>query len=481
VEVQGNGLVIWDGDVSPSTTDHTDFGTATQGQPGPTQTFTVYNTGTATLTLGTVNAPTGFSVVEGLPASLDAGASDTFTVRLDTATGGTKTGDITFTNNDSNENPFNFRIKGTVQALPAEIVVLCNGISITDGDTTPAADDGTDFGSVAQGSAPIERTFTVRNDGGSNLIVGWITVPYGFTLVEGLSTVLAPGASDTFTVRLSTTTIATRSGQISFLNNDGDETPFNFSIVGRILTPQAPEVEVQGNGLVIWDGDVSPSTTDHTDFGTATQGEPGPTQTFTVYNTGTATLTLGMVNVPTGFSVVEDLPASLDAGASDTFTVRLDTATGGTKTGDITFTNNDSNENPFNFRIKGAVQALPAEIVVLCNGISITDGDTTPTADDGTDFGSVARGSAPIERTFTVRNEGGSNLIVGWITVPYGFTLVEGLSTVLAPGASDSFTVRLNATTVGARSGQISFLSNDSDETPFNFSILGRIVAPPAL
>ncbi len=247
------------------------------------------------------------------------------------------------------------------------------------------------------------------------------------------------------------------------------------------LTSAAPaEITVLGNGVSIADGDITPGTTDGTDFGTTMPGGAGITRTFTVRNDGGSTLTLGAVSVPTGFSLVEGLSATLAAGASDTFTIRLDTATGGIKTGDVVFTNNDSNENPFNFRIRGIVQAPPAEIVVLGNGVSITDGDTTPAAADGTDFGSVTQGSAPIDRTFTVRNEGGSTLLLGRVTVPYGFTLVEGLSTSLAPGASDTFTVRLNTTYVTTRSGQISFTSNDSDESPFNFTITGRIVAPSA-
>ncbi|MBN1512376.1 MAG: choice-of-anchor D domain-containing protein, partial [Phycisphaerae bacterium] len=333
IAVLGNGVSIADGDITPGTTDRTDFGTTMLGGAGITRTFTVRNDGGSTLTLGAVSVPTGFTLVEGLSGTLAAGSSDTFTIRLDTATGGIKTGDVVFTNNDSNESPFNFRIRGTVQAPPAEIAVLGNGISITDGDTTPSTGDGTDFGIAARGSASIDRTFTVRNEGGSTLTLGRVTVPYGFTLVEGLSTSLAAGASDTFTVRLNTTYVTTRSGQISVTSNDGNESPFNFTITGRILPPQVPEVEVRGNGRVILDGDLSASTLDHTDFGTAIQNQAGPTRTFTVYNTGTAALTLGAVSVPAGFSLVEGLSGTLAAGSSDTFTIRLDTATGGIKTG----------------------------------------------------------------------------------------------------------------------------------------------------
>ena len=79
-----------------------------------------------------------------------------------------------------------------------------NGISIADGDTTPSATDDTDFGTVVQAGPTISRTFTVRNGGSATLTLGAVTVPAGFTLTEGLSGSLAPGASDTFTVRLDT-------------------------------------------------------------------------------------------------------------------------------------------------------------------------------------------------------------------------------------------------------------------------------------
>jgi hypothetical protein len=45
----------------------------------------------------------------------------------------------------------------------------------------------------------------------------------------------------------------------------------------------------------------------------------------------------------------------------------LDSSTAGTKTGPISFTNNDSNENPFNFQISGAVSAQSLSTIGLFN------------------------------------------------------------------------------------------------------------------
>jgi hypothetical protein len=224
----------------------------------------------------------------------------------------------------------------------------------------------------------------------------------------------------------------------------------------------APEVSVSANGQNIADGDSTPSTIDGTDFGTSASPVD---RTFTVTNAGSATLTLSGLTVPSSFSIVNGLSSSLAPGASDTFTVRF-LATGNAS-GQVNFGNNDSNENPFNFSIVGTLATAP-EVVVSGNGQNIVDGDSTPSTIDGTDFGTSA---SPVDRTFTVTNAGSATLTLSGLTVPSSFSIVNGLSSSLAPGASDTFTVRFLAT--GNASGQVSFANNDSNENPFNFSVVG--------
>ena len=69
-----------------------------------------------------------------LSSSIAAGSYDDFSVRLDTASTGTKAGQISFTTNDGNENPFNFSITGTVHgtasgpiAISLDSVIQTNG------------------------------------------------------------------------------------------------------------------------------------------------------------------------------------------------------------------------------------------------------------------------------------------------------------------------------------------------------------------
>lgn len=249
------------------------------------------------------------------------------------------------------------------------------------------------------------------------------------------------------------------------------------SMEPRLLLAAQPEVAVFGNAIEIIDGDTTPATTDSTSFGTVVRNSSAITKTFTVKNTGTAPLTTSALTVPAGFTLGEGLSVSIAVGASDTFTIKLTPTTAGTFAGNISFANNDANENPYNFAIKAVVTVPPApEAAVLGNAIEIVDGDTTPAVTDATDFGSVALNSAPITKTFTVKNTGTAALTTSALAVPAGFTITEGLSASIAAGASDTFTVKLNTTSSGTFAGNISFANNDANENPYNFAIKGIVI-----
>ncbi len=105
----------------------------------------------------------------------------------------------------------------------------------------------------------------------------------------------------------------------------------------------------------------------------------------------------------------------------------------------------------------------------------IADGQATPVS-----FGSVPQGVQGPTRAFTVRNLGDIPLVLGAVAVPAGFTVTEPLAAELAPFGEDTFTVRMESTAAGARSGQISFTTNEVGANPFNFPIAGTIAAPLA-
>ncbi|MEJ7595628.1 MAG: choice-of-anchor D domain-containing protein, partial [Planctomycetaceae bacterium] len=313
------------------------------------------------LYLGTPSLTSGFSLgSDTFVTSLAPGSSDSFAVNFSSSTATTINGTITIANNDSDESPYSFAVKAVVTGTP-EINVLGNGVSILDGDSTPSTTDGTDFGSVVPGSI-ISQTFTVQNTGNATLYLGPPAFTGGFTTgSDPLVTSLAPGASDTFSVNFSSSVAATYTGQVSFSNNDNDESPYNFIVKAVVI---APEIDVLGNGVSIVDGDTTPSTSDDTDFGTVLINTP-EFRTFTVKNTGMAPLYLGTPSVTGGFFrlAANYIVSPLAINSSATFVVEFLSSVAGTFVGQISIGNNDSDESPYEFAVKAVVTGNP-EITV---------------------------------------------------------------------------------------------------------------------
>ncbi|MBK8040935.1 MAG: hypothetical protein IPK22_27945 [Verrucomicrobiaceae bacterium] len=117
----------------------------------------------------------------------------------------------------------------------------------------------------------------------------------------------------------------------------------------------APEIAVTETGV----GNI-PDNTGTFSFGTTTVGTP-VTKTFTVTNSGTATLNLSALSLPSGFTSPGFVSSTVAAsGGTTTFQVTMSTAAAATPSGTLSFTNNDGNENPYNFAISGTVNLPPA-------------------------------------------------------------------------------------------------------------------------
>jgi len=145
----------------------------------------------------------------------------------------------------------------------------------------------------------------------------------------------------------------------------------------------APEINIRGNGVSIASGDVTPSTADFTDFGSTPVGGAAITRSFTVQNTGTAVLSLGALSV-TGanaadFSVTSAPAASVAAGGSATFSIAFNPSATGIRNAGISLVNNDSDENPYTFAIRGngtASCTTPDALEFTVQPVSVQQGST---------------------------------------------------------------------------------------------------------
>lgn len=113
-------------------------------------------------------------------------------------------------------------------------------------------------------------------------------------------------------------------------------------VVGRELPELRVLLDDNTNGTVefdeplIIDGRRTPL-----DLGTVASGATPPTKQFIVENHGFAELTITDVQVPSGFTVVENLDATIAAGARDQFTIALDTNVTGPQLGTVRIVSND--------------------------------------------------------------------------------------------------------------------------------------------
>jgi hypothetical protein len=122
--------------------------------------------------------------------------------------------------------------------------------------------------------------------------------------------------------------------------------------------------------------------------------------------------------------------------------------------------------------------AARPEIDVQGKGVSIADGDATPTLTDGTHFGTVDTGS--MTRTFTIRNTGTATLVLGGSprvqisgTAAADFVVTSQPAGTVAAGGSTTFQVKFTPKATGARVSQVTIANNDGDEAPHNFTISG--------
>ncbi|MCC5643848.1 choice-of-anchor D domain-containing protein [Nostoc sp. CHAB 5824] len=369
-------------DIADNSTTAINFGEVIAGST-VTKTFTIKNTGIAALNLSNLKLPDGFSLVGTLPATLAAKTSANITVALNTTTAGTYAGNFSLSNNDSNESPFDFAISGKVNA--PEIQVLNGTVNIADGSTTAI-----DFGDAAFGST-VTKTFTIKNTGKAVLNLSNLELPDGFSLVGTLPATLAINNWTNIKVALNTKTPGNYGGSFSLANNDTDESPFDFAIKGTVKPAPTPEIQVL-NGTV----DIADGSTTAINFGNVAFGST-VTKTFTIKNTGTATLNLSNLKLPDGFSLVGSFPYTVAAKASKSITVALNTntPTPGTYAGSFSLTNNDSDESPFNFAISGTVKPPLANETYLLNG---------------TDSSEYLKGNAPANKIYGF---GGADNIVG--------------------------------------------------------------------
>lgn len=483
-------LKVSDGDTSPRTADGTAFGGRGVSDGALSVTFEIENTGTGQLVIDSITDDSPHFSISGAPAVVGVNQTQTFSVKFNPTSYGTKTAVITIQNNDANEDPFTFTVSGIGEA--PEIQVLggsSQSINITNGDSTPRALDNTDFGTVAAGSVSINKVFKISNNGNENLIVSLVSEDANAFSLSGapnITSPIPPGGSDNFTISLNTTAAGTKSGTVTIISNDPDNAVFTFDITAEATGE--PEIAVKGrlstltSYITIPNNSNSPTTTNGTEFGSRFVDDGFVEHTFEIENSGTSKLNISSITDDSAAFSVVSAPSSVGVGQTQTFGIRFNPSAFGEKTATITIENDDPSggEDRYTFEVAGLALFPKVQLYGGTNfGEFIGNGDNSPSVIEGTDFGTVAAGSGSVTKTFRIRNEGNSSLTLLAIVedgAAFSFTSLPTTPTVIATGSSLDFSVKFEPSSAGSKSATVTLLTSDTVQgrDEYQFDIVGE-------
>ena len=194
-----------------------------------------------------------------------------------------------------------------------------------------------------------------------------------------------------------------------------------------IATVAEPEIAITGNSVLISDGDLTPTTADWTTFGSMEISTGTITKTFTILNTGNAPLLIGTISIggpnASDFSINTFPSLVIASGSSSTFSVNFNPNIIGLKNATLSISNNDANENPYDFAIQGTgIQSF-----------FDSDGDTVF---DNFDIDDDNDGITDITEENNCNNSNGSKVNYKFLNETFG-----------TGGRTASFTANYNATT----------------------------------
>ncbi len=403
------------------------FGSVQTGT-NKTASETLTNSGGSSVTITQATATgSGFSVSGiSLPVTLTAGQSTSFSLAFAPQSSGAVSGNLSVTSNASN----------------TSLSVALAGTGVTAG-ALAASPVSVSFGSVQTGTSQ-SASETLTNSGGSSVTITQATATGSGFSVSGISlpVTLAAGQSTSFSIAFAPQSSGAASGNLSITSNASNSS-LGIGLSGTGLAP----------------GTLA-DTQSSLSFGSIQVGS-STTASETITNTGGASVTISQVSVTgTGFSAPGlDLPLTLTAGQSFTFSAMFAPQAAGAVTGGISVISNASN----------------ATLAISLSGTGTASGQLT-LSPSTLSFGNVNVGASQT-LTGSLSATGASVTISSGVPSTSEFVL-SGVSfpLTIAAGHSASFTMTFTPQASGAAAATATFASNASN-TPGVESLTGTGVA----
>ena len=402
------------------------FGSESVGS-SMSQTVSVSNPGNAALTVTQLTASGPGYSVNGptMPMTIKAGSSTSFSAVFAPTSAGAANGTISVVNN----------------AGPAATITMSGTGTASQLGASPAA---VAFGSVLTGSSG-SQTVTLTNSGTASLTISQATASGTGFSISGIAAPLTINAGQmaTFTAQFAPTTAGNATGTVTVVSN-APNSPLTIALTGTGTQPQIA---------------ATPSTAA---FGNVSTGTSN-TQTITVSNGGSASLTISSVSVTgAGFNISGiSAPMTIGAGKNATFNAVFAPTTAGAVSGSITLTNNSPN---------------PSMSIPL-SGTGVASTKVLGLSTTSLSFGNVNVGSNN-SLSVALTNNGNANVTISNLGVSNGSFTASGVSAgeMLTPNQSVTVTVQFAPSAAGAVSGTVTILS-DATNSPASINVSGTGVA----
>ena len=287
INIQGNTTTIADNDLTPSPTDDTDFGNVDVTAGTNTNTFTIQNIGTSTLSVGAITISgahaSDFTVTATPASSVAASGSTTFNITFNPSATGLRTASVSIVNGDSDENPYNFNIQGTGTNITYSNVIV--SVNWPNWSSENRVEVYTPTGTLL---TTIDNGYTGGSNNSYSTTVDLGCLPvlnnYYITMYDSYGDGWNGGASNV-TVTAGGSTVLSNNGSSTTSAGVGVDVFFD-------VTGGGSEIDVSGSGTSIADGDTTPDVADNTDFGNVNTTGGTNENTFVIENLGCSNLIL---------------------------------------------------------------------------------------------------------------------------------------------------------------------------------------------
>ncbi|HBM76470.1 MAG TPA: hypothetical protein DD438_00055 [Verrucomicrobiales bacterium] len=366
IQISGNGQTISNGDTTPSSRDHTNFGPVLAGSGPVDRNFLIRNLSQVPLQIlffqRTGTHPGNFTITAPPEPVIPGNGEASITVRfIPPAAGGLRSATIRLVTTSSIDGDFQFDIAGELILPAPNIIVLGNDVVIPDGAFSPLETNNTDFGTLTLEDPPRTHTFSLQNDGDQTLRIGGLSVTGinsdQFAISREPATFVPPGSETSFDIRFN----PDREGahRVTILINSNDPSPtertYSFTLRGTGVS-QYPGIALTGNGLKIRPGKDSPRPENYTQFPEADL-QAISTRVFMIENTGDATLTISGIQIlgPHGaeFTTSDTPPVQIDPAGIFPLQIHFRPTEQGVRIADLQITSNDPSTPVFEVSLEG--------------------------------------------------------------------------------------------------------------------------------